>query len=112
MVASPEPRCVNPRFRRAVDRRRPDGQAITGHRQKRVTPASLRMATDIAEIELPNRFRRGTHRTVALSETLAQFRPFALQMGITRLGNITGLDRIGIPVVTAARPNSRSASVS
>jgi ribosomal protein S12 methylthiotransferase accessory factor len=33
-------------------------------------------------------------------------------MGITRLGNITGLDRIGIPVVTAVRPNSRSVSVS
>jgi YcaO-like protein with predicted kinase domain len=34
------------------------------------------------------------------------------QMGITRLGNITGLDRIGIPVVVAVRPNSRSVSVS
>jgi YcaO-like protein with predicted kinase domain len=33
-------------------------------------------------------------------------------MGITRLGNITGLDRIGIPVVVAVRPNSRSVSVS
>jgi YcaO-like protein with predicted kinase domain len=33
-------------------------------------------------------------------------------MGITRLGNITGLDRIGIPVVAAIRPNSRSVSVS
>jgi YcaO-like protein with predicted kinase domain len=33
-------------------------------------------------------------------------------MGITRLGNITGLDHIGIPVVVAVRPNSRSVSVS
>jgi ribosomal protein S12 methylthiotransferase accessory factor len=33
-------------------------------------------------------------------------------MGITRLGNITGLDRIGIPVAVAVRPNSRSVSVS
>jgi ribosomal protein S12 methylthiotransferase accessory factor len=33
-------------------------------------------------------------------------------MGITRLGNITGLDRIGIPVAFAMRPNSRSVSVS
>ena len=30
----------------------------------------------------------------------------------TRLGNITGLDRIGIPVAVAVRPNSRSVSVS
>jgi YcaO-like protein with predicted kinase domain len=34
------------------------------------------------------------------------------RMGITRLGNITGLDRIGIPVAVAVRPNSRSVSVS
>jgi ribosomal protein S12 methylthiotransferase accessory factor len=33
-------------------------------------------------------------------------------MGITRLGNLTGLDRIGIPVTVAVRPNSRSVSVS
>jgi ribosomal protein S12 methylthiotransferase accessory factor len=33
-------------------------------------------------------------------------------MGITRLGNITGLDHIGIPVAVAVRPNSRSVSVS
>ena len=34
------------------------------------------------------------------------------RMGITRLGNLTGLDRIGIPVAVALRPNSRSVSVS
>jgi ribosomal protein S12 methylthiotransferase accessory factor len=33
-------------------------------------------------------------------------------MGITRLGNVTGLDCIGIPVAVAVRPNSRSVSVS
>lgn len=32
-------------------------------------------------------------------------------MGISRVGNITGLDRIGIPVAVAVRPNSRSVSV-
>jgi YcaO-like protein with predicted kinase domain len=32
-------------------------------------------------------------------------------MGITRLGNITGLDHIGIPVAIAVRPKSRSISV-
>ena len=34
------------------------------------------------------------------------------RMGVTRLGDITGLDRIGIPVAVAVRPNSRSVSVS
>jgi YcaO-like protein with predicted kinase domain len=47
----------------------------------------------------------------APEETLAQIRPHAARMGITRLGNITGLDRIGIPVAIAVRPNSRSVSV-
>jgi ribosomal protein S12 methylthiotransferase accessory factor len=49
---------------------------------------------------------------LAPSETLAQFRPLAARMGITRLGNVTGLDYIGIPVAIAVRPNSRSVSVS
>jgi YcaO-like protein with predicted kinase domain len=60
----------------------------------------------------PKTFWRGTHRAAAPSETLARVRPFAAAMGITRLGNITGLDRIGIPVAIAVRPNSRSVSVS
>jgi ribosomal protein S12 methylthiotransferase accessory factor len=34
------------------------------------------------------------------------------RMGITRVANITGLDRIGIPVVMVCRPNSRSIAVS
>jgi ribosomal protein S12 methylthiotransferase accessory factor len=32
-------------------------------------------------------------------------------MGITRLANLTGLDRVGIPVCAATRPNARSVSV-
>jgi YcaO-like protein with predicted kinase domain len=78
-----------------------------------VTPAVRQIARAVIEgTALPKGFRRGTHRMVAPSETLARFRPFASQMGITRLGNVTGLDRIGIPVVVAVRPNSRSVSVS
>jgi YcaO-like protein with predicted kinase domain len=33
-------------------------------------------------------------------------------LGITRIANVTGLDRTGIPVVTVCRPNERSVSVS
>ena len=61
---------------------------------------------------LPKRFRQRTHRIAAPDETLARVRPYAAQMGITRLGSITGLDHIGIPVAVAVRPNSRSVSVS
>src|ERR1700716_4064363 len=64
------------------------------------------------EEPLPKRFWQGTHRTADPGETLARVRPHAARMGITRLGNITGLDHIGIPVAVAVRPNSRSVSVS
>jgi YcaO-like protein with predicted kinase domain len=57
-------------------------------------------------------FKSGTHRTTAPQETLARVASQARQIGITRLGNVTGLDRIGIPVTVAVRPNSRSFSVS
>lgn len=56
-------------------------------------------------------FFQGAHRTVSPSQTLARFLPLAARMGITRLGMITGLDRIGIPVAVATRPNSRSIAV-
>jgi len=72
------------------------------------------VAGDIARIaERPQlkRFRRGTHRTADPGETLARARPHMARMGITRLGNITGLDCVGIPVAIAVRPNSRSVSV-
>ncbi len=77
-----------------------------------MTPAASGIAGAVGQKALPKAFRRGTHRSVAPSETLIRFRPFASRMGITRLGNVTGLDRIGIPVVVAVRPNSRSVSVS
>ena len=70
------------------------------------------MQAAVAAEPLSKAFRRGTHRLVDPCETLARWRPFSSRMGITRLGNITGLDRIGIPVAVAVRPNSRSVSVS
>jgi YcaO-like protein with predicted kinase domain len=57
-------------------------------------------------------YRRGTHRTTTPENTLARVAFIAQQIGITRVGNVTGLDRIGIPVTVAVRPNSRSFSVS
>lgn len=60
----------------------------------------------------PKRYRTGTHRTAPPVETLARVRPLLGKMGITRVANITGLDRTGIPVAMAVRPNSRSVSVS
>ena len=50
----------------------------------------------------------GTHRVVDPAATLRRVRCHAAAAGITRLGMITGLDRVGIPVAVACRPNSRS----
>lgn len=53
-----------------------------------------------------------TRRVRSPRETLELVRPFLEEMGITRVANVTGLDRIGIPTVTVTRPNARSLSVS
>ncbi|MEM8646763.1 MAG: YcaO-like family protein [Pseudomonadota bacterium] len=54
----------------------------------------------------------GTHRSLPAAETLANLTPLLDDFGITRIANVTGLDRIGIPVVMVVRPNSRSVAVS
>ena len=51
------------------------------------------------------------HRSVEPSETFAKANAVGKLAGITRLANVTGLDRVGVPVVMAVRPNSRSLSV-
>jgi len=51
-------------------------------------------------------------RTVSPEMAKRKIMPFFKQLGIARIGDVTGLDRIGIPVVIAVRPNSRSLSVS
>ncbi len=53
-------------------------------------------------------FFRGTHRMRPPQETLADYGRFMPRMGITRLANVTGLDRIGLPVCVAVRPDSRA----
>ena len=57
-------------------------------------------------------YRVGAHLLVDPADTLARVMPFMPEMGITRIANVTGLDRIGIPVVMVCRPNSRSLAVS
>jgi ribosomal protein S12 methylthiotransferase accessory factor len=57
-------------------------------------------------------FLSGTHRTVSPVETLQRLQPLLPALGITRVANVTGLDRIGVPVVMVCRPNARSVAVS
>lgn len=56
-------------------------------------------------------WRHGTHRVRDPEATLARVLPHARAMGITRIAGLTGLDVLGMPVVAAVRPNSRSLAV-
>jgi hypothetical protein len=67
--------------------------------------------SSVARAKAGKTFRSGTHRTISLRETLQRVRPFASEMGIIRVANVTGLDVIGIPAVMVVRPNSRCPSV-
>jgi YcaO-like protein with predicted kinase domain len=53
----------------------------------------------------------GPHRNTSPEATLARLHSMLGQLGITRVGVLTGLDVVGIPVTAAYRPNSRSIAV-
>ena len=66
-------------------------------------------------ITKPQPVEKSSHlgfRVCSAEDTFDKIWPLRHQMGITRLGNITGLDKIGIPVYIATRPNSRMLSLS
>lgn len=56
--------------------------------------------------------RRADEEAVSAFEERLANAGWRSRFGITRIGDLTGLDRIGIPVWFACRPNSRSLSVS
>ena len=56
-------------------------------------------------------YRSGTHRDRSPEETIERGMRLASAFGITRIANLTGLDRIGLPVVMVCRPNARSSAV-
>jgi len=51
-------------------------------------------------------FFAGTHRSCSPAETFERLRPCFPEIGLTRVADITGLDRVGVPVTIAIRPNS------
>jgi len=57
-------------------------------------------------------YRDGTHRAREPEETLRWIEPKTAVAGITRLANITGLDRIGIPIFSAVRPTAAEGAIS
>ncbi len=53
----------------------------------------------------------GAQRACSAAETLARMRPHMFRAGITRLGTVTGMDRLGIPVAQTSRPDAVLLSV-
>ncbi|MEK0083292.1 YcaO-like family protein [Benzoatithermus flavus] len=59
----------------------------------------------------PKRYWLGTHRIVDPEATVERVRGLLPAFGITRIADVTGLDRIGIPVAIVVRPNGRALAV-
>ena len=57
------------------------------------------------ELSARKQFLETTHRTVPPTETLKRLKPHFKAAGVTRLADITKLDRVGIPTILAHRPN-------
>lgn len=62
--------------------------------------------------DIPVRYIGCTHRAVRPSETLKAFGNKLSMIGVTRITEITHLDRIGIPVFSAIRPTAEDGAVS
>jgi YcaO-like protein with predicted kinase domain len=60
----------------------------------------------------PIRHRVGTYRSVDPSDTWSRIAPELHRFGITRVGDITDLDEIGIPTFVAYRPDGATIAVS
>ena len=57
-------------------------------------------------------YRNGTHRAVSPEATFARIEALLPVFGITRIADLTGLDRVGLPVAQCVRPNARALAVS
>ncbi len=79
-------------------------------------PTPVIRPTDDPESAEPDgsakRYLSGTHRVRGPQETWKAIQPALRRAGVTRVADVTGLDRLGIPVFQAVRPASRNLSVS
>ncbi|MEA2075160.1 MAG: YcaO-related McrA-glycine thioamidation protein [Euryarchaeota archaeon] len=57
-------------------------------------------------------YKQGTHRAVPPEETLTRIEPRLPAAGVTQVSDITGLDRIGIPVFSSIRPTAEGGAIS
>ena len=62
--------------------------------------------------ETPKLYTKDTHRVVPPEETLKRVEKLLPDIGVTRVAEISGLDRLGIPVYSAIRPGSKQGAIS
>ncbi|MBE6499232.1 MAG: YcaO-related McrA-glycine thioamidation protein [Methanobrevibacter thaueri] len=55
---------------------------------------------------------KGTHRVIAPEKTIENNENKLKKIGVTRIADITDLDRIGLPVYTAIRPTAEDGAIS
>lgn len=60
----------------------------------------------------PKTYTKDGHRAVDPSTTLKRVEPLLTKAGITRVADITELDRIGIPVFSSIRPGAKEGAIS
>jgi thioglycine synthase len=69
----------------------------------------------MGKIELhaaPKTYCIDTHRVMPPSETLELIKSAIPEVGITRVADISGLDRVGLPVFSAIRPSAADGAIS
>ena len=60
----------------------------------------------------PKTYCIDTHRVMPPQETLERVKSVAPEVGITRVADISGLDRVGLPVFSAIRPSAPGGAIS
>lgn len=60
----------------------------------------------------PKTYTKDGHRAISPAATLKKVEPLLATAGITRVADITDLDRIGIPVFSSIRPGAKEGAIS
>jgi ribosomal protein S12 methylthiotransferase accessory factor len=70
------------------------------------------MARKIELQPAPKAYCIDTHRVIPPAKTLERIQKAVPEVGITRIADISGLDRIGLPVFSAIRPSAADGAIS
>jgi putative methanogenesis marker protein 1 len=70
------------------------------------------MASKIELHYAPKTYCVDTHRVMPPAETLERVQSAVPEVGITRVADISGLDRLGLPVFSAIRPSAAEGAIS